>query len=208
MPNSPSLSNAFISTFAQVALLGGIPFLGYFIYQRWRRKRTFREATRRAGLQLGQPRYLLYSLACALVVVVILVLWSPPLEPLIRQGSALRQFVGLGLGMPAITMAFLYGVLQTGFVEELLFRGLIAGSLSRRLPFVWANFAQALIFLLPHFAILLIAPEVWGILPVVFAGALLFGWIRIRSDSILGSWLMHASGNVTMALIVAIRTSV
>lgn len=96
---------------------------------------------------------------------------------------------------------------QTAFTEELLFRGLIAGSLSRRLPFLWANLAQALIFLLPHFAILLVAPEVWGLLPVVFVGALVFGWIRIVSGSILGSWLMHASGNVTMALIVAIRTS-
>jgi membrane protease YdiL (CAAX protease family) len=41
----------------------------------------------------------------------------------------------------------------------------------------------------------------------VFVGALLFGWIRIKSGSILGSWLMHACGNVTMALMVAIRTA-
>jgi membrane protease YdiL (CAAX protease family) len=203
-----SLVNAAISAFLQVALLGGVPFLGYLIYQRRRYKRTFREIAGQAGLQLGQPRYLVYSVACALAGVLILVLWSPPLEALTRQGSAQRQFVGLGLGVPAITMAFLNGVVQTGFAEELLFRGLIAGSLSRRLPLLWANLAQALIFLLPHFGILLVAPEVWGMLPVVFAGALLFGWVRIKSGSILGSWLMHASGNVTMALMVAIRTSV
>ncbi|MBI4473901.1 MAG: CPBP family intramembrane metalloprotease [Acidobacteria bacterium] len=39
-----------------------------------------------------------------------------------------------------------------------------------------------------------------GILSAVFIGALVFGWIRIKSGSILGPWLMHASGNVTMAL--------
>jgi membrane protease YdiL (CAAX protease family) len=50
-------------------------------------------------------------------------------------------------------------------------------------------------------------PEAWPILPLVFAGALLFGWVRIKSGSILGPWLMHASGNVTMALMVAARTS-
>jgi membrane protease YdiL (CAAX protease family) len=74
---------------------------------------------------------------------------------------------------------------------------------------VWANLAQASIFLLPHFAILLVAPGtwVWGVLPIVFAGALLFGWVRIKSGSILGSWLMHASGNITMALMVAARTA-
>jgi len=199
--------NAAISAVVQLALLGGVPFLGYWFYQRRRHKRTFRETARRAGLQLGEPRYLVYSLAFALAGVVILVLWSPPLEPLMRQGSAQRQFVGLGLGVRAITLAFLNGVVQTALAEELLFRGLIAGSLLRRLPLAWANLVQALIFLVPHFAILLIAPEVWVILPVVFAGALVFGWIRIKSGSIIGPWLMHASGNVTMALMVAVRTS-
>jgi membrane protease YdiL (CAAX protease family) len=201
------LVNAAISAVVQLALLGGVPFLGYWFYQRRRHKRTFRETARRAGLQLGEPRYLVYSLAFALAGVVILVLWSPPLEPLMRQGSAQRQFVGLGLGVRAITLAFLHGVVQTALAEELLFRGLIAGRLSRRLPPAWANLVQALIFLVPHFAILLIAPEVWVILPVVFAGALVFGWIRIKSGSIIGPWLMHASGNVTMALMVAVRTS-
>ncbi len=201
------LVNAAISAVVQLALLGGVPFLGYWFYQRRRHKRTFRETARRAGLQLGEPRYLVYSIAFALAGVVILVLWSPPLEPLMRQGSAQRQFVGLGLGVRAITLAFLNGVVQTALAEELLFRGLIAGSLSRRLPLAWANLVQALIFLVPHFAILLIAPEVWVILPVVFAGALVFGWIRIKSGSIIGPWLMHASGNVTMALMVAVRTS-
>jgi membrane protease YdiL (CAAX protease family) len=36
-------------------------------------------------------------------------------------------------------MAILYEVVKTGLPEELLFRGLIAGSLSRRLPVLWAN---------------------------------------------------------------------
>ena len=72
---------------------------------------------------------------------------------------------------------------------------------------VWANVLQALVFLLPHLLILVVAPEVWGLLPLVFVGALLFGWVRIKSGSIIGPWLMHASGNVTMALSVAIRTT-
>ena len=105
-------------------------------------------------------------------------------------------------------MAFLYGGVQTGFAEELLFRGLIAGSLSRRLPVVWANVLQAFIFFLPHLLILLVMADMWPILPLVFVGALLCGWVRIKSGSILGSWLMHATGNVAMALMVAIRTAV
>jgi membrane protease YdiL (CAAX protease family) len=39
------------------------------------------------------------------------------------------------------------------------------------------------------------------------AGALFCGWVRIKSGSIFGSWLLHASGNVAMCLSVAIRTA-
>ena len=50
-------------------------------------------------------------------------------------------------------------------------------------------------------------PEMWGILPIIFAGALFCGWVRIKSGSILGPWLLHASGNVAVCLSVAIRTA-
>ena len=200
------LANALLATFLQVTLLAGLPLFLYGLYHRLRFQRHFPEVARRIGLQRGNPRYLLYALAGAAVVIVTLLLWSPRLQALTRPGSAQHQFVGLGLTSNAIALALLYGVLQTGFVEELLFRGLIAGMLSRRLPFTWATLVQALIFLAPHFLILRIAPEVWPILPLVFLGALLFGWLRIQSGSILPSWLIHATGNVTVALLVAAHT--
>jgi len=37
--------------------------------------------------------------------------------------------------------------------------------------------------------------------------ALLFGWMRTKFGSIIGPWLMHASGHVTMAQSIAIRTT-
>ena len=202
------LESAALSALAQVLLLGGVPLFGYWIRQRRRYERTFAVTARRAGLQLGRPRYLVYSLLFSAASAASLVIWTPPLEPLIRHGSTYRQFAGLGLSGQAIAMALLYGVVQTGFTEELLFRGLIAGSLSRRLPIVWANLAQALLFFLPHLGILLIATEtwVWRMLPLVFAAAVVLGWVRMQSGSILGSWLIHASSNVTMALVVAART--
>lgn len=96
---------------------------------------------------------------------------------------------------------------KTGFAEEFLFRGLIAGSLSRRLSALWANVAQSLIFLAPHLLVLTFAPEMWGILPIVFAGALFTGWIRMKSGSIVGPWLLHAIANFTMGLSVAVRSA-
>jgi membrane protease YdiL (CAAX protease family) len=201
------LANAAISVLLNLLVLAGLPFLLYVAYQKWRHKRGFGEIARRVGLQLGEGRYIGYSLAFALVGVAILVVWPPPLEPFVRNGSPQQSFQGLGLRGPAIPMALLYGVVKTGFSEELLFRGLIAGSLSRRVSFLWANLGQALIFLAPHLFVLRIMPEMWGILPIIFASSLFLGWVRIRSGSIIGPWLIHASANVAICLSIAIRTA-
>jgi membrane protease YdiL (CAAX protease family) len=199
--------DAAVSALLQVALLAGVPFLGYSIYHQWRHRRRLPEIAGRAGLRRCPGRYLALSAALALATVLVIVAWGPPLEPLTRPGSPLRPFVGLGLTAPAVARAVLYGAVQTAFAEEVVFRGLIAGSLARRLSAPAANVVQALIFFVPHLFILAVAPEVWGLLPVVFAGALVYGWVRIKSGSILGPWLMHAAGNVTMALEVAVRTA-
>lgn len=195
------------TTLANLVVIAGIPFLSYFAYQKWRRKRTFQEITQRAGLQLGEVRYIGYGLIVALAIAAYFIFWPPSAEPFIREGSAQSKFDGLGFNTISLTMALLYGVIATGFCEELFFRGLIAGSLSRRLPILWANLVQATIFLLPHLLLLLIMPEIWPILFLIFAGGLLTGWLRIQSGSILGPWLIHATANVAMCLNVAIQTA-
>ena len=201
------LADAALAALLNVVVLAGVPFLVYFAYHRLRHRRGLGEVARRAGLQIGEPRYLGYSLAAAAVVVVALVVWAPPVEPFLRPGSPQRAFAGLGLGPTAILLAVLYGVVKTGFAEEFLFRGLIAGSLGRRLPVPWANLAQAVIFLLPHLLVLRVMPEMWWVLPLVLAGALFGGWVRLKSGSIHGPWLMHAAANVTISLSVAARTA-
>ena len=201
------LADAAASALFNVLLLAGIPFLVYFLWHRLKHGRRLPEVARRAGLQIGDPKYFLYSIGFAALSVAALLLWSPPVEVFTRERSAQREFVGLGITSTSVAMALLYGVVKTGFSEELLFRGLIAGSLGRRLPLLWANLLQALVFLLPHLLVVVVMPEVWGLLPVVFVAALFLGWARIRSESILGPWLVHASANVAMALLVAARTA-
>jgi membrane protease YdiL (CAAX protease family) len=117
------------------------------------------------------------------------------------------MFRGLGFSGSSLLMAILYGVIKTGFSEELLFRGLIAGTLSRRFSLLWANIGQALIFLIPHLVVLKIMPEMWGIIPIIFVCALFQGWVRIKSGSIVGAWLIHSFANVAICLSVAIRTA-
>ena len=199
------LINAALSTLVNVVVLGGLPFLGYYTYHRWRWKRRLPEVARRAGLQVGSRRLLGYSAVAALLAVGLLLLWEPPLEPLISETSPQRHFVDLPLRQAWI-LALLYGVLKTGFAEELLFRGLIAGSLGRRLSLPWANLWQALIFLIPHLPLIVLAPRMRGFLVIVFLGAFGLGWLRIRSESILGPWLIHAALNVATCLSVAYRT--
>jgi membrane protease YdiL (CAAX protease family) len=201
------LANAVASALLNVIILAGIPFLAYYVHHRRRHGRGLREVAERAGLRLGATRYLYYCAAFALVSTAVLLTWPPPLEPFLREGSPQRTFAGLGLSGTAVALALLYGVLKTGFAEEFLFRGLIAGSLARRLCPLWANFWQAVIFLLPHIFVLRIMPEMWPILPIVFFSSLFLGWVRIKSGSIVGPWLIHATANATMSLSVAARTA-
>ena len=204
MPRDVLVSEA-INTALNVVVLAGIPFFGYYLYHRWRWKRGLAEVARRAGLQGLELRYLAYSLVFTAVVLALLLVWPPDLQALGRESSPQHIFVGLDLG-PAVVMALLYGVVKTGFSEELLFRGLIAGSLSRRLSLGWANFWQAVIFILPHLTLAFLAPELRGYLVVIFAGAFFVGWLRIKSGSILGPWLIHATLNTAVCLFVALRT--
>jgi membrane protease YdiL (CAAX protease family) len=201
------LANAVASAVLNVLVLAGIPFLAYYLWHRIRRGRRLPEVARRAGLQVGDPKYVAWSAAFAAASVAALLLWSPPLEYFTTEDSPQREFVGLALTGTSIAMALLYGVVKTGFAEELLFRGLIAGSLGRRLPLVWANLLQALIFLLPHLLVLVARPDLWMLLPIVFATALFLGWARIRSESIVGPWLVHAAANVATCLYVAARAA-
>lgn len=200
------LADALLSALVNVVVLAGVPFLAYASWHRVRHRRGLGASARRAGLCLGTARYLGYSLAVAAVFAAAL-LTMLPLEPFTRPHSPQRGFVGLEPGPLTIALALLYGVIKTGFAEEFLFRGLIAGSLGRRLALPWANLLQAAIFLLPHLLLLRTMPELWWLLPVVFVGALVKGWIRIRSGSMLGPWLVHASMNVATCLMIAVRTA-
>lgn len=199
--------DAVLSAVLNLVIFVLIPLGIYYAYQKWRKKRDLAEVLKRTGLQIGSARYIWYAVVFSAVMISAMIIWPLPIEPFVRQGSPQAAFNGLGLSGTSVILALLYGVVKTGFSEEFFFRGLIAGSLFRRLPPLWANLIQATIFLLPHLLVLLNMPELWWLLPLVFVIALLKGWLRMKSESIVGPWILHASGNVVMCLDVAIRTA-
>jgi membrane protease YdiL (CAAX protease family) len=76
--------------------------------------------------------------------------------------------------------------------EEVFFRGLVGGVFVCRLGFYGGNTLQAIVFLVPHAALLLIDVRLWPILPVQFAAGWLLGWLRTTSGSILPGAVVQA----------------
>jgi membrane protease YdiL (CAAX protease family) len=200
------LTQRAVDTLANLVILVGLPLLVYYGYHRWRHGRTLAGVLQRSGLQRGEPGHLKYALAGVAVIAAGVVLLPPDLEAITREGSAQARFAGAGLGLDALGTAALYAFVQTGFAEEFLFRGMIAGSLGRRMSLLWANVIQAAIFLAPHLLLLAIMPEHWPLLILIFGGALYTGWLRIASGSIVGPWLLHGSANFAVTLSVLTRT--
>lgn len=75
--------------------------------------------------------------------------------------------------------------------EEFYFRGVLQPALEKKLPKFTALFVGALIFALAH----VIADQHFLRLLVFFPG-LLFGWLKMRSGSIIPSVLFHAFSNL------------
>ena len=154
MDTSKAISTAVVN----LIVLAGIPLGIYALFHSLKHKRGIRAVLERAGLCIGETRYLLQAAIASLAVAIILFLVPFDLSLMTHEGNAMAGFAGAGIKPLTFLLALLYGFLQTGFCEELFFRGLIAGSLSRRVKAPWANILQALIFLLPH---LILVPVYW-----------------------------------------------
>lgn len=111
--------------------------------------------------------------------------------------------------MPGISIAQLtsitavLGVALRAIGEEVFFRGLLGGVLVRRFGFGWGNLLQALLFLLPHLALLLVDLRVWPIIPVQFAVGWLLGWLRNKTGTFVPGAAVHVISNIAAGLIMA-----
>lgn len=173
----------------------------YVLTMRWRRKMQATEIARRLGLTFGSLRYYLISLAVTMPIGMASILMSSRTSDF--KGSMIAPFAGAPPTLENIIGILAYGILATGFPEELLFRGLIAGACFRRASFWRANFLQAGIFTLPHLLILFVAPRLWPLAICAPMGlGLIMGWLRHSSGSIWPAVIVHAGGNMAGAFAV------
>lgn len=96
-------------------------------------------------------------------------------------------------GLPELLFVLLVVSITPAIVEELLFRGLVQGSLQRRLKPIRAAIWTGVIFGLFHF-------NPFALVPLAALGCF-FGFIRMRSKSIVIAMTVHFLNN-TLAVVV------
>lgn len=113
------------------------------------------------------------------------------------------------LNMPGVsvaqvtTMGAVLGVVLRAVGEEVFFRGLLGGVLIRRLGFGWGNLLQAVLFLVPHLALLLADVRLWPVIPVQFVTGWLLGWLRHRTGTFVPGAAVHAIANIAAGIIAS-----
>jgi membrane protease YdiL (CAAX protease family) len=202
-----NFTNYAISAFFQLALFALIPFLTYLIS---RKKLSgfmtylglFPHPLKNWKKSIG-----LFLLAYALLLagLVIISLTHRPENTNTIGGS----FGQSGLSLPLLILAILlYGFVQTGLSEELLFRGFLAKRLIGWLGFLPGNLIQAALFGLAHFFTLSGAPLPVRVLHILLAGAggFIFAYVNEKeaAGSILPSWIAHGLFNTISAAIMLV----
>ena len=110
------------------------------------------------------------------------ILHPPPLAPALRPGL---------IWLPALIL-----LVCTGFLEELLFRGLL-----QHVGVQLLGLYPGLIYVSLLFAVLHIGYHSWQDVLFVFAAGLCFAWVVARTHSLWGVTLAHGLTNVSLFLI-------
>lgn len=92
--------------------------------------------------------------------------------------------------LPALVL-----LVSTGFVEELIFRGVLQKTATEFMG-GWGIVYVSLIFAVMHVGFLS-----WPDVAFVFAVALLFGWVVSKTGSILGVTLAHGATNIVLYIV-------
>jgi uncharacterized protein len=134
---------------------------------------------------------------------------SSALSPLVPPGLCARYGGVTGLSAPALDWGFLeFAAIQLVVValpEELFFRGMLFSLLARRFPprraTITGGVGWALILSSLAFAVVHLPREGDPRALATFFPGLLFGWLRLRTGSLLAPTLVHAGSNILIRLL-------
>jgi hypothetical protein len=156
--------------------------------------RPFTEAVRWRWPERGWPAYLLGGVFLAVAVQLI-----STLLPIPKSLPIDRYFQD----RTSAYIMTLFGISMAPLVEELFFRGFLFPLLARRLGLAAGVLLTAAGFAFIHASQLASA---WAPLLILFVVGLVLTLVRVRSQSVASSFLMHVGYNATLFTILYIAT--
>lgn len=196
------IMNLFFNAVMQVIVFSIIPFIWWMIHGR-------KQSTFLNWLGIKKPIIADRKQFVSLFLLTILLLLIPAflIIPLFVKSSDMATSKFLGQGISALIPALIYAFLQTGFSEELFFRGFLTKRLINQFGFKIGNIVQSLLFGLMHGLLFMSLTGLIGSIIIIAITGLtgwLMGWINEKQSngSIISSWLLHGCAN-TIASVIA-----
>ncbi len=195
------LVSKILSSVIQILLFALIPFLWWFLTAR--KKQSFNNWI---GLKKFGGLRINITIASIATVVVFLLLGFFIQYILKDVETALSEFNGLGLR--AVPSILVYGIFNTAFPEELLFRGFLLKRISSKIGFQWGNIIQAFLFGLIHCIMFWgLVNKIYTLIILVFTTSIAWtmGYINehLAGGSLFPSWFIHAVSNVCAGIYAA-----
>lgn len=193
--------NLLISAILQVILFSIIPFIWWLICGR-KQESFFKWLGLKKIIIKDKTKYLITFVSTVILLLAISLVIIPFFID--KSTMATSQFAGQGIS--ALIPALIYAFLQTGFSEEIFFRGFLTKRLINKFGFQFGNIIQSLVFGLVHGLMFISKAGLLGtIITILFTGmvAWLMGFINEKQSdgSIISSWLLHGCVNTLASLI-------
>jgi len=127
------------------------------------------------------------------------------LRPFLDKEMIVDAFANNGITSGNFPLVFIYVVLINAALEEIFFRGFVFMTIYRKNLKSYAHLYSCLLFAFYHVAILnnAVTPCVFILFIIGLAVAgLIFNYMAVKCNSIIGSLIVHISANMSINLIV------
>lgn len=191
---------AMINAVIQLIVFSLIPFIWWFL--RGRKQASFPKWLGLVKPRIINPRGFI-GVLIADVVIILLQLFV--VIPLFVDGADMSTSEFTNRGFSVLFPVLIYAFIQTGFAEEIFFRGFLTKRLIKLFGMNKGNVIQALLFGLLHGLIFYGYTSFFGVIVLTFLTGF-NGWLmgllneKYSNGSILPSWIVHSLSNLISSL--------